>query len=114
MTYTIELATDSQLHSEQDFPLQYENPSEAKIVFTKLISECSDVAYALYRDGRRITAEDLDPDIDRFEIQLVRAAQCCLPATHRAKPFGPLDLSTNSLGQKLGVRMPANPEDRFE
>ena len=93
----------------------YDNPKSAKSDLMYLRSRFPDAALSILKDGVGLSDDELDAEIESYEIQAVRKEATQLPGTYRhGRGAESDDVALGGDGNPTKVWGPRNPEDRYE
>jgi hypothetical protein len=103
----------AQIFSTPDIEGIYESPQAAKTDLEYLLKTYpAEYKFSIWRDGVRLSAAQVEQDIQSHEIRAVRDAQTKLPATHRhGLGHRHDDVALGPRGEPVKVWGPENPED---
>jgi hypothetical protein len=112
MTY--EITVPHGLTLPDDLELIHDNPQSAKEALLELQTYFPNAQFPILRDGTQLGSNELDADIESYEIGLTREGSCQLPTTYRRGWSNTTDeIAKGPDGNPTKVWDPENPEDRF-
>jgi hypothetical protein len=110
-----EIAVPAGIKTPPDFELVHDNPKSANENLQELQSLFPQTKFYILRDGTPLRLDQLDADIESYEIAEVREDSCQLPATYRRGWSTTTDeVAKGPDGKPTKVWDPGNPEDRFD